>query len=182
MRVDPADVESMTRIELSEAAKRLRASLDSAAGDVGRFHDEMRQRTTDAATILVDEIGRSVAQLGERLVGATQTMVDSAIGANKAVVEQAAELTKILNSTASEASAAGERLRAIEPPPLTLSRRLEKVGKVLEGIAAQAERLATQMDGTAAAAGPRALPSSGGRHDAGSLYGAGGGYGFERGP
>ena len=42
MRVDPADVENMTRIELSDASKRVRASLDTVYLDFGRFHSEVR--------------------------------------------------------------------------------------------------------------------------------------------
>ena len=37
MRVDPSEVESMTRIELAEAAKRIRATLDTVTIDLASF-------------------------------------------------------------------------------------------------------------------------------------------------
>jgi hypothetical protein len=151
MRVDPADVESMTRIELSEAAKRLRASLDSAAGDIGRFHEEMRQRTSDAVEVLVSETTKAVTALSEGSARTTQTMVESTSSAHMGMLGQVTELTRTLSSVATEAMGAVERLRTVEGPPLTLSRRLDKVTKLLEALGNTAEQLVGRMEGTAAA-------------------------------
>ena len=63
MRVDPADIERVTRIELSDASKRVRASLDMMTTDLGRFHDEVRQRSTDVVTALVQDAQQSVISI-----------------------------------------------------------------------------------------------------------------------
>lgn len=152
MRVDPADVESMTRIELSDASKRVRASLDNVTNDLGRFHDEVRQRTSDVVASLLKDTTDTSAAMSRDVQRATQELVESSSVANRAVIEQTTESTRLLGAIATEAHAAIERLRTVEPPPLTLSRRLDKLSSTLESVIGQVQQVTTQIDGTAGAA------------------------------
>lgn len=195
MRVDPADVETMTRIELSEASKRIRAALDTVSVDIAVFHDEVRQRSVDALEMVMDESQMTVGRLREAIEGATTIIVssttdaqrrmadamaavthvagesagaltqrverttrellDAAASAQRSVIDEAGQHTRQLGELVDEVRASTERLRAIEAPPLVLSRRLDRVGKLLDTIASQTERLSIGLqeaaDGGAAA-------------------------------
>lgn len=152
MRVDPAEIESMTRIELAEASKRVRATLEIVTTDLGRFHEEVRQRSTDVVMALVEDAKMAVSSLNRELERTTKEMLVSVANAHKGVLDQTQELTRLLGGTASEAMGAIERLRTVEPPPLTLSRRLDKVAIVLEAAGDQTERIASHLRGTAESA------------------------------
>lgn len=149
MRVDPADVEAMTRIDLAEASKRVQAILNTVTSDLGRFHDEVRQRSTDVVMTLVEDGKKSVSSINLNLERTTKEMLASVGNVHKEVLNQTQELTRLIAGTASEAMKATERLRGVEPPPLTLSRRLDKVTKVLESVGDQTERIASYLQGTA---------------------------------
>ena len=146
MRVDPADVESMTRIELSDASKRVRANLDTVSGDMARFHDEMRQRAGDVIGMMnkeaTEQIRKMALETAEMLGGLTRDLAAVQAG----VIEKTRLLTKDLEAAANEAVAAAGRLKAIEPPPLTFSRRLEKIGNKLETTAAAIDALIGKLD------------------------------------
>ena len=47
MRVDPADLENMTRIELADASKRVKAQLDEVSGNIALFQGQAGQRMND---------------------------------------------------------------------------------------------------------------------------------------
>jgi len=149
MRIDPAEIEAMTRIELSEASKRVQASLDIVTNDLGRFHDEVRQRSSDVVVMLTEEGKKSVSSINQSLEHSTKEMIVSISNVQKEALNQIQELTHLISTTASEAIGAIERLRTVEPPPLTLSRRLDKVTKVLESMGSQTERIVSHLQSTA---------------------------------
>ena len=91
----------------------------------------------------------TVSDLNREFERTTKEMLASVGNAHKGVLEQTQELTRLLGGTASEAMGAIERLRGIEAPPLTLSRRLDRVAKVLESAGNQTERIASYLQGTA---------------------------------
>src|SRR5690606_40955917 len=47
MRVDPADVEGMTRIDLANASKRVKAQLDEVSGNLALHQGQAAQRMND---------------------------------------------------------------------------------------------------------------------------------------
>lgn len=145
MRVDPADLENVTRIELAEASKRVKANVDNVTVELGRFHDEVRQRSNDVVTTLFEETKKSVAQLHAQVDSTTTTMLASVASAHKSVLEQAHEMTRELGSAVA-------RLRTVEPPPVTLSRRLDKVTTVLQTVGDKTEGIATSFQEIARAA------------------------------
>lgn len=139
MRVDPADVESMTRIELSEASKRVRASMDTLYGDLGRFHDEVRQRTGDVVNALLTDASAAMQNVSVELARSSQTMMEATEGAQRDVLRRTIELTGYLGEAAEEAKGASDRLRAVQPPPLLLAKRLEMLSSVMETLTSDLE-------------------------------------------
>jgi len=149
MRIDPADVEGMARIDLAEASRKVQASIELVTNDLGRFHEELRQKSYDLVKSLVEDASNSVIALGKEVERATNEMIVSTGSVHKNVLEQTEGLTKLLSETAAEAAGAIERLRAVEQPPVTLSRRFEKVAKTLDITNNQTERISTALQGTA---------------------------------
>jgi cell division septum initiation protein DivIVA len=140
MRVDPADLEATTRIELTEAAERLRATLDSVTTGLGRFHQEMQQRSIDVSAELLNTVRKTAVEMNAQVTEAARRVATAVGDAHQDIVTKTSEVTRDLAGLATEAAAAAQRLRAVEPPPLALSKRLDKVAEVLERVAAQSER------------------------------------------
>jgi hypothetical protein len=127
IRVDPADLENVTRIELVEASKRVRANVENVTIELGRFHDEVRQRSTDVVNVLFEETRKSAEQM------------------HKSVLVEVAQMTHELGS-------AVERLRAIEPPPVALSQSFDNVATALRTAGEKTEGIAASLQGISQAA------------------------------
>ena len=114
IRVDPADVESMTRIELAEAAKRVKGTLDTVSVDMSRFHDEVRQRTDD---VVADVLQKARSMLGDfsTAVGlASAEVMENTGKAQTTIAEQTTGVIGRMEETANHAAAAIESLRHVE--------------------------------------------------------------------
>lgn len=120
MRVDPADVENMTRIELSDASKRVRASLDNVYLDFGRYHAEVRQRTEDVLN---------------------KMLADSAANQQE-ILRRTGEMAELLTSGAEAAKAAIEKLNDVAAPPAALSLQIRELSTAVG-------KLATDFDAVA---------------------------------
>lgn len=149
MRVDPGEVESMTRLELAEASKRVQARLGALTIELARFHDEVRQRASDVVVAFVEDGRSAMARLQETVEKSTREMLFTAAEAQRGVLEQTREVTRLVGEVASEAAQAVDRLRAVEPPPLTLSRRLATVARALDALGLQTEQIAAKLRGAA---------------------------------
>ena len=62
-------------------------------------------------------------------------MTQTIVRGYKAMLDGTDKLISTLRSLAIETTAAVERLKTVEPPPLTLSRRLDRIGTSLERVA-----------------------------------------------
>jgi biopolymer transport protein ExbB/TolQ len=131
MRVDPADVENMTRIELSDASKRVRASLDTVYLDFGRFHDEVRQRTGDVIARLMTDTASSMGNVTSELAAATKTLLEATAANQKEILHRTAELTRVLESGATAATGAIANLKEVSAPPAVLAKQLQELSTVI---------------------------------------------------
>jgi methyl-accepting chemotaxis protein len=126
MRVDPADVENMTRIELSDASKRVRASLDTVYLDFGRFHSEVRQRTEDIVNKLVNDTATN----------------------QREILTRTAEMSELLVSGAAAAKAAIEKLHDVAPPPAELAVQLRELSAAVGKLTADLDAVARSVRAT----------------------------------
>lgn len=147
MRVDPADVESMTRIELAEASKRVRANLYNVTVDLGRFHDEIRQRTEDVLASLIDDTKKASITMADDVQRATHEIVQSTQNAQDQLLKKLAEFTGLLGNVSAEAANAAEQLKTVSPPPLAFAKRLERMTDALESIGEPLQKLISNLDG-----------------------------------
>ncbi len=148
MRIDPAEVESMTRIELSQASNSVSAILKNITIDIGKFHEEIRQRSSDVVMTLLEETNKTVNSINEVFNNTSQEMLTSVGEAHKGILQQTQELTDLLGRIASKAIGAVERLSEVEPPPKILSERLDGLTKVLDAVGDQAERIVSALQET----------------------------------
>jgi archaellum component FlaC len=137
-RADPADLEHVTRIELAEASKRVKASVENVTVELGRFHEEVRQRSDDITRTLFEETKKSAEELHTQVKQTTQTMLEAVAQTQKSVLDQTNEMSR-------ELGGAVARLRTVEPPPTTLAKRLDKVVGVLQTAGDQTEGIATNL-------------------------------------
>jgi hypothetical protein len=138
----------MTRIELAEAATRVKATLDSVSSEMGRLLEEMRQRTADQLAHLVEGVEKTLGEFVRRVTRTTMELTEATGSAHGEAITRVAAVTHALLNVAMEAEAAANRLRQVEPPPLKLVTRLEKVSGSLERMATEAERLESRFVST----------------------------------
>lgn len=173
MRLDPADVEAESRVQLARAAAGMVGQLDTLARGFGEHTARLQQRQQDHATELY-EIHK---QMREELVGtvreAAAASTASITGTTGEVTGSMEQLSNVMAEATSALTAAIERLQAIEPPPARLSRRFdtmaEKVGSLTESLEQSAEglssalgqfqSLSTELAGTLSAVG-EAVPAA----------------------
>ena len=149
MRIDPADLEAVTRIELTEAAERLRTRLETVNTDLGRFHLEMLQRHGDTIVEVGKKVNAVTEVLATQVSSSVQGLIESTTKVHSEALEATGQITRTVTNLANEAVGAFERLRAVQPPPLALSNRLVKLGVVLEQVTTQGERTNASLFETA---------------------------------
>jgi hypothetical protein len=178
MRRDPIEVERMMRLELAEAARRVRRELDSTVVEFRHYRRGAEQAAADSfghITEKFDEIaGKFLAKLEDiavKLAGpieaASRRSADAIDEATRTAGTKLSESASML-SAASEAllqraqaisaeiDAVAAKLGAIEAPERLIEIRLEPVAQSLtqaaDRLAAQAERQASVIADTVAAA------------------------------
>ena len=107
MRVDPADMEGSTRIELAESAKRVKATLDSVSIEVGRLLSELQQRSSDQLKDLVDKAADTIKQFGVTSSEATKDLVRQLSEMQRESADKTASVTRALGNIAAEAEEIG---------------------------------------------------------------------------
>lgn len=145
MRVDPADMEGSTRIELAESAKRVKATLDNVSIEVGRLLGELQQRSSDQLKDLVDKAADTIKQFGVTSSEATQDLVRKLSEVHKDSADKTASVTRALGGIAAEAEAATARLRAVEAPPLEWQSKLTAAAAAFGTLASNADQAGRQM-------------------------------------
>jgi chromosome segregation ATPase len=99
-------------------------------------------------TVLLRDAQELVGQLERELGRATKEVLESATAVQATIRERAEALGHSAGEMATGLSEAVNRLRAVEPPPLTLARRLDKVSHALETAGTQVERVAASLQAT----------------------------------
>jgi hypothetical protein len=178
MRRDPVEVERMMRLELAEAARRVRRELDSSVVEFAHYRRTAQQAATDSfnhATEKFDEIvagflGRLeelTAKLAAPLEAASRRSADAIAEASQGIGTRIAENAGRL-SAASEAlservttisAALGDmvtKLASLQTPDRVIEVKLEpmvqSITQAADGLAAQAQAQAARMEAALKAA------------------------------
>ena len=145
MRVDPAEIEETARLELSDAANRVRATLDRVSAEMERLIADIRQRAGDNLAQMIEETNRTLGDFVSQVTGATSRLTDAASDAHNDAVTKMAMVSQRLTEVASATEAAAVRLRSVEPPPTKLATRIEAVAEALAKVAGGAELVGGSM-------------------------------------
>jgi hypothetical protein len=165
MRRDPIEVERMMRLELAEAARRVRRELDSSVADFGYFRRSAQQSAADSFSHMtetydqmlakffarLDEVAKKVTipvEAASRRSGAAIDELSKTVGATlTASARQFAGETKKLSSRVGEISSALDevttKLKAMHPPEVVVEARLEPFARM---IAEAVEQMRIQCD------------------------------------
>jgi hypothetical protein len=180
MRRDPVEVEQRMRLELAEAARRVRRELDASVVEFAYFRRNAQQSAADSFSHMTERFDEIVAKLltsleevaerlsvpveaaARQLGNATGAVTRSMGGAFTANVEQLTSETERLSERVGMISGAidavATKLGTVSAPEHASAARLEPVTKAL---ALAAERIATQSDAqTRAVADALALANS----------------------
>jgi hypothetical protein len=179
MRRDPIEVERMMRLELAEAARKLRRELDSSVVEFGYFRRSAQQSAADSLnhmTETFDELtGKFFARLDDitknatlpveaasRTSGASIAALSKTIGATLAagVGRLSAETEKLSDQVAAIAAALDAmtaRFNAMQTPDRVIEVRLEPIAHLLT----QAVERAIAQSGSQAKAVHEALAIAG---------------------
>jgi hypothetical protein len=179
MRRDPVEVERTMRLELAEAARRVRRELDSSVVEFGYFRRTAQQSATDSLnhmTAALDELlARFFAKLDEaagkatlpvedasRKSGAAIDALSEAVGTTLAAGagQFAAEAERLSAKVAVVATALDEltaKINAMPTPERMIETRLQSIAHALttpiESLAAQSERQMKAINDVLATAG-----------------------------
>jgi hypothetical protein len=170
MRRDPVEVERMMRLELAEAARRVRRELDSTVVEFGYHRRSAQQAAADSFNHVTEKFDEIVAKflgsleditarLAEPIEAASRRSGDAIGEATKTIGEKLAESAGQL-STASETLSKGAgaistvlddvtaKLGTMQTPERVIEVRLEPMA---QSLAQAVDRLAAQTDGQASA-------------------------------
>ncbi len=149
MRVDPADVEGMTRIELADASKRVKAQLDEVSGNLALFQGQAAQRMNDVIVTSGEAVNKTLTTFAQEVGGAMVELLQKTEAAHHEVVTRTATATEKLDAMAESARSSIDRLKEIAPPPQRLVTRLDNACDSLEALAVPIQAIASSLKQTA---------------------------------
>lgn len=132
MRVDPADFEHMTRIELTDAAARLKATLDNTTADFAKHLEEMRQHTQDVVSDAQVKSADALAEFADHLKESNNELTTSTVQLQERLKNGTDELVESIREFVASTTEATERLRSIKEPPLRFSNRVDTILSAFE--------------------------------------------------
>ena len=170
MRRDPVEVERMMRLELAEAARRVRRELDSTVVEFGHYRRSAQQAATDSFNHVTEKFDEMVAKFlgsleditaklagpleaasrrsGDAITEATKT-VGEALGASARQLEaETDKLSVRAGAIAITLEQVVAKLRAMQTPDRVIEVRLEPI---TDSLTQSVDRFAAQSGGQAAA-------------------------------
>ena len=165
MRRDPVEVEQRTRLELAEAARRVRRELDSSVVEFGYFRRNAQQAAADSFGLMTERFDDIVAKLlasleevtaklsvpveaAARQLGDATGEVTRSMGATLAAsVTQLSSQTEILSSRVGAVAVAlddtATKLNSMQTPDHVFEVRLDPM---MQALAQAADRIAAHSD------------------------------------
>ena len=165
MRRDPVEVEQRTRLELAEAARRVRRELDSSVVEFGYFRRNAQQAAADSFGLMTERFDDIVAKLlasleevtaklsvpveaAARQLGDATGEVTRSMGATLAAsVTQLSSQTEILSSRVGAVAGAlddtATKLNSMQTPDHVFEVRLDPM---MQALAQAADRIAAHSD------------------------------------
>jgi ABC-type transporter Mla subunit MlaD len=148
MRVDPGDVEGMTRIELADASKRVKAQLDEVSGNLALFQGQAAQRLNDVIASAGEAVDKTLTTFTREVGEAMVELLDKTQAAQLEAVARTKAGTEKLDAMAESARASIDRLKEVAPPPQRLVTRLDNVCDSLDALVAPIQTITSSLQQT----------------------------------
>lgn len=149
MRLDPADVEAESRVQLARAAASMVGQLDSLAQGFAEHTARLQQRQQDHANELYEMHRKMSDELVDTVREAAMASTSSIHGTTGEVTRSMNGLSSAMGSATTALAEAIERLNAVQPPPVKLSQRFDtmaaKVGSLTETLEGNAQTLGQSL-------------------------------------
>jgi len=177
MRQDPHDVEHVARLELSEAARRIRRELDAAVIDLAGFRRASQQMVVDGladvrsgmastATRMMDDFAGLTAKAaapleatsrasGEALAALARSAEESVQASARRLADETGHLAEGTKHIAEALETTSRQLAAVQTPTQLIELKLEPVLRDLTAAVADLARRAdirAELEGTASTA------------------------------
>lgn len=147
IRIDPSDVETTTRLELSSAAELLRGELLAIASSMRSFHEGLQQSASDLSQKLLAEFATTTQALRVQVVQAGEAFTKELESATAALPPQISTIQTRLEETGAELNQTIAKLKGATTPLTQIGTRLGKVGDSLVLAGQSVESLTGHVNG-----------------------------------
>jgi hypothetical protein len=137
MRRDPVEVEQRMRLELAEAARRVRRELDSSVVEFGYFRRNAQQSAADSFNLMTERFDDIVAKLLASLEEVTAKLSVPVAAAARQLEDATGEATRSMGATLSA------NVGRLSAETETLSSRVVAISGALEEVAGKLNAMQT---------------------------------------
>lgn len=140
MRSDPAETEALARIELAEAARRMRGELDRSAIDFSAYRGALQQNITEAYESLHEDVSKTLKGAFATLDEDIEKVSKSTAAATETINGATERFRNRTDFFASEIETLSAKVAAVEVPPDILIQKIEPaVHAMMEAVSALKE-------------------------------------------
>ncbi|WP_075216794.1 hypothetical protein [Mongoliimonas terrestris] len=149
MRRDPAEIERVTRLELADAARRVRRELDSAVIEMNHFRRSVRQSAEEGVADL-RQLGEQAAALAAALDGVTRRIADGEARAALKAPLAGSRPDPVMGVPGAGSSGAGVPVAGVTSAMRAdgFDRVVDRMGQMLVDHAAAMDRLTAALSAT----------------------------------
>src|SRR6266700_110196 len=131
MRRDPVEVERMMRLELAEAARRVRRELDSTVVEFAYFRRSAQQAAADSSSHVTDRFDDIVAKLLASLEEVTARLALPVDAASRQLGDATADVSKTVGAIATALDGVAGKLNSIQTPERVIEVHLDPIAQSL---------------------------------------------------
>jgi hypothetical protein len=143
MRRDPLEVERMMRLELAEAARRVRRELDSSVVEFAYFRRSAQQSAAESFSHMTERFDDVVAKLLASLDEVTARLALPVDAAARQLGDATADVSKTVGAIATALEGVAGQLNSIQTPERVIEVHLDPVA---QSLAQAVDRMTAQSD------------------------------------
>jgi len=143
MRRDPVEIERIMRLELAEAARRVRRELDASVVEFGYFRRTAQQSAADSFGLMTERFDDVVAKLLTSLEEVSAKLALPVDAASRQLGDATGEVSKTIGSIATALDGFAGKVNAIQTPERVIEVHLDPIA---QSLAQAVERMSAQSD------------------------------------
>jgi hypothetical protein len=143
MRRDPVEIERVMRLELAEAARRVRRELDASVVEFGYFRRTAQQSAADSFGLMTERFDDVVAKLLASLEEVSAKLALPVDAASRQLGDATGEVSRTIGSIASALDGVAGKLNSIQTPERVIEVHLDPIA---QSLAQAVERMTAQSD------------------------------------